>query len=321
MSISGGFHVEICGWNNTLEREALVAVREEVFVREQRVPRDMEIDEDDPRSLHALARADAGAPIGTGRLSPEGKVARMAVLREWRGRGVGAALLTALLDQARARGIREVRLHAQQDAVDFYLAHGFEAEGEPFEEAGIPHVLMRRTLEPHEPLERQPPPPPPEPMALRAATREELIAVTLTLLTGARHAMCVLVREIHPQLLDDTACLVQIRRIAISGRGASIRILTQDIARALEDGNRVFDLAQRLPSVFEIRRPVEDADREYPSAFMCVDTGGYLFRPVDREMAAVGSTHAPGRHKELMDYFEEVWARSEPWPELRTLGI
>jgi predicted GNAT family N-acyltransferase len=321
MAIEGGFRVEVCDWRNERDREALVAVREEVFVREQSVPREMELDDDDPRSVHVLARGDDGVPMGTGRLSPEGKVARMAVLPTWRGRGVGSAILSTLLDEARTRGVRQIVLHAQRGAIRFYRTHGFESEGEPFAEAGIPHVVMRRVLDPLEPPGRPPLPARPEPTGLHASTREELISVTHALLTGAKHSMSVLVREIHPQLLDDTACLVQLRRLAISGRGASIRVLTQDITRALEDGNRMFELAQRLPSVFEIRRPVEDADREYPSAFMCVDTGGYLFRPIDRRMAAEGSTYAPGRHALLMAYFEQVWARSESWPELRLLGL
>ena len=131
----------------------------------------------------------------------------------------------------------------------------------------------------------------------------------------------MLVRELHPLLLNDTACMVELRRLAISGRGASIRVLAQDLTRALQEGTRVLDLAQRLSSVIELRRPVEDNDLAYRSAFMCVDTGGYLFRPQENEMAATGSTYAPGRHAELMSLFEEIWARSEPWPELRNLGI
>lgn len=321
MPIQTGFHVEICNWANAADREALEGVREAVFVLEQRVPRELEVDDDDPRSVHVLARAPDGTPIGTGRLTPTGRIGRMAVMVDWRGNGVGTMLLRALLDQARARHMGEVVLHAQRDAVPFYLDYGFAVDGDEFEEAGIPHVRMRRALDPLPEPERAPPPPPPEPQALRASSREELIDVTLKLLSGARHSMCVWVRELHPQLLDDTACLVELRRLAISGRGASIRILVQDLSRALQEGTRLLDLAQRLSSIIEMRRPVEPADLAYRSAFMCVDTCGYLFRPLESEMAAEGSTWSPGRHAELMRMFEEVWARSEPWPELRTLGI
>lgn len=321
MPIDGGFQVEVCDWANEIDREGLLGVREAVFVLEQHVPRDMEIDDDDPRSVHVLARAQDGTPIGSGRLTPEGSIGRVAVLRGWRGRGVGTMVLQTLLDQARARRLTAVSMHAQRDAVPFWLQHGFASVGEEFEEAGIPHILMQRPLEGMPDPERPAPPTPPDPVTLRATTREELIDATRHLLGGARHSMCVLVRELHPLLLNDTACLVELRRLAISGRGASIRILAQDLTRALQEGTRLLELAQRLSSVIEMRRPVEPADLAYSSAFMCVDSCGYLFRPEESEMVAVGSTYAPGRHAELMRLFEEIWARSEPWPELRALGI
>lgn len=321
MPIQGDFHVEVCDWSNASDREALNAVRQNVFVLEQLVPPELENDGEDPHSTHALARAHDGTPIGTARLTPGGRIGRMAVLRDWRGRGVGSMLLHTMCDQARARRITAVSLHAQRDAVTFYMHHGFEPEGSEFEEAGIPHILMRRLLDAPTSPERPRPPAAPEPVPLHAATREELIAVTRRLLSGARHSMCVRVRELHPLLLDDTACLVELRRLAISGRGASIRVLANDLTRAIQGGMRVLELAQRLSSIIEMRRPTEPDDIAYGSAFMCVDTCGYLFRPVEHEMLTVGSTWAPGRHAELMRSFEDVWARSEPWPELRILGV
>jgi predicted GNAT family N-acyltransferase len=321
MAIPGGFHVEVCDWSSASEREALLGVRDDVFVREQHVPLDLDRDDDDPRSAHVLARALDGAAIGTGRLAPDGRIGRMAVLGDWRGRGIGTMLLHTLLDLARTRRLVAVTAHAQRDAIPFYERHGFEPEGAEFEEAGIPHLRMRRRIDPRPPPERPPLPQAPQPVHLHANSREELIAVTQKLLAGARHGMCVLVRELHPMLLNDTACLVELRRLAISGRGASIRMIAQDLTRALTEGTRLLELAQRLSSVVELRRPVDPADVNYRSAFMCVDTQGYLFRPIEHEMAATGSTYSPGRHGELMRLFEEVWNRSAPWPELRALGI
>ncbi|HJU26184.1 MAG TPA: GNAT family N-acetyltransferase [Rhodanobacteraceae bacterium] len=306
---------------NASERDALLAIRDNVFVLEQRVPVDLDRDDDDPLSVHVLARAMDGTPIGTGRLAPDGRIGRMAVVSAWRGRGVGTVLLQTLLELARGRKFDSVTAHAQRSAARFYLRHGFKPEGEPFDEAGIPHLHMRRPIEPLAEPERPLLAPARQPLHLQANTREELIAVTQTLLEGARHSMCVLVRELHPILLNDTASLVQLRRLAISGRGASLRMIAQDLSRAFREGTRLLQLAQRLSSVIEMRRPVEPADLSYRSAFMCVDTQGYLFRPVESEMAAVGSTYAPGRHAELMRLFEEVWNRSEPWPEQRELGV
>jgi predicted GNAT family N-acyltransferase len=124
----------------------LRAVREPVFVHEQRVPIDLEWDELDPLSEHVLALDADGVAIGTGRLTPARKIGRMAVLAAWRGHGVGAALLVRLLERARRLGYPRVELYAQVDAIGFYARHGFVAYGERFEEAGIQHQSMRLDL-------------------------------------------------------------------------------------------------------------------------------------------------------------------------------
>lgn len=319
--IRDDFTVETSDWANEQDRAALVAVREEVFVREQNVPPEMEIDDDDPRSVHAMARALDGTVIAAGRLTAAGQIGRMAVLKDWRDRGVGSALLQLLLEQARTRGMPEVRLHAQAAATDFYLKHQFEIAGEEFMEAGIVHRPMRMAIAAFAGPPRPAPLPRPEAKVLSVQTREQLIEATLAVLSGARHELRILVRELDPMLLDDSACLVELRRIAISGRGACIRVLAQDISRAQHAGNRMLDLAQRLPSVIQFRRPVENVDCEYPSAFMCTDVGAYLFRPVAQRMECVGSTCAPGRAAQLQALFEQVWERSESMSELRPLKI
>ncbi|HXF46123.1 MAG TPA: GNAT family N-acetyltransferase [Burkholderiaceae bacterium] len=136
--------VELGAWD-ALRAEA-EPIRTAVFVIEQKVPAEIEIDEFDPVSVHAIARDRAGRPLGTGRLLPDGHIGRMAVLREARGRGVGAALLAALIEEARRRGHAEVVLSAQLHAVPFYARFGFAVAGDTFEEAGIAHVTMRRRL-------------------------------------------------------------------------------------------------------------------------------------------------------------------------------
>lgn len=138
----GEFAVELGDW--ATQQQAARPVREAVFVVEQKVPLEMEWDADDADSLHAIARDGAGHPIGTGRLLPDGHIGRMAVLPEWRGKGVGAMLLRHLIAAARARGTRRLALHAQTHALGFYAAFGFVAEGPEYDEAGIPHRTMVR---------------------------------------------------------------------------------------------------------------------------------------------------------------------------------
>ena len=109
------------------------------------MPLAIELDEMDDKSVHAVAYY-RGSPIGTGRLLPDGHIGRMAVLKAWRGRGIGGRILGKLIDAARARGDREIALSAQVHAMAFYRVHGFVEEGAEYMEAGIPHVDMRRRL-------------------------------------------------------------------------------------------------------------------------------------------------------------------------------
>ena len=135
--------IDLCDWPDA--RDIATRIRTTVFVEEQRVPPEIEMDDRDAVSVHALAFVD-GAPVGTGRLLPDGHIGRMAVLREARATGVGGAMLERLVEEARRRGFREAVLSAQTHALAFYRKHGFEAVGEVYEEAGIPHQEMRRAL-------------------------------------------------------------------------------------------------------------------------------------------------------------------------------
>lgn len=148
---AASFTVEPVRWSDRAERSSCRAVREAVFVIEQHVPIEKEWDELDEFSLHVLARDAAGTPIGTGRLVPPqtgspARIGRMAVLKAWRSRGIGAALLRTLIERARACGYAALEMHAQSHAIAFYERFGFAAYGEEFFECDIAHRNMRRTL-------------------------------------------------------------------------------------------------------------------------------------------------------------------------------
>lgn len=138
------FRVRAADW--TADGPDLCRLRESVFVVEQGVPLELEYDGLDPTCEHVLAMSPAGRVIGTGRLLPDGRIGRMAVAADWRGHGVGRALLRHLIRRARERGMDAVELHAQCTAVDFYRAAGFQAFGPVFDDAGIPHQRMRLVL-------------------------------------------------------------------------------------------------------------------------------------------------------------------------------
>ncbi|TAM38525.1 MAG: GNAT family N-acetyltransferase, partial [Burkholderiaceae bacterium] len=136
--------VKVGSWND-LGRDAL-RLRTEVFVHEQRIPAEMELDEADHDALHAVAYNRLGQPLATGRLLQHapgvGRIGRMAVNRGLRGSRLGQRVLQALMDSARARGDHEVTLHAQRSAEGFYARAGYAVRGDPFDEVGIAHVEM-----------------------------------------------------------------------------------------------------------------------------------------------------------------------------------
>jgi YbgC/YbaW family acyl-CoA thioester hydrolase len=129
---------------------AAQAIRKQVFIEEQQIAADLEWDGVDPDCVHALAVNRFGVPLATGRLLEHvpgvAKIGRMAVRSSMRGSRIGRAVLDALVLAARQRGDREALLHAQCSAAPFYARAGFTERGPVFEEAGIPHVEMVRTL-------------------------------------------------------------------------------------------------------------------------------------------------------------------------------
>jgi predicted GNAT family N-acyltransferase len=135
--------IELLSWEGA--RAHAAAIRFEVFVEEQGVPAEMEMDALDAKCLHAVGFIEEKA-VATGRLLPDGHIGRMAVLKPWRGRGIGGAILERLIEAARSRGDREIALSSQVHATAFYRRYGFEPRGEVYEEAGIPHQAMVRTL-------------------------------------------------------------------------------------------------------------------------------------------------------------------------------
>lgn len=286
-------------------RDDLHAVRDVVFVQEQQVPIKLERDAIDPQCVHVVARTLDGAAIGTGRLAPDHKIGRMAVLREWRGKGVGDALLLALIEQARERGWREVTLNAQASAVTFYTRHGFLPHGERFMEAGIEHQSMRRVLAGASAIE----------------DRAAALATTATLIRAARRGLSIYSRALDPGLLDAPQVIDALRGFGTAGIGGEARILLHDAAAPQRAHAPLLALAQKLPSVFAFREIADPVDRAYPSAYLTNDSGGYYFRSLGHRLEGEANLHAPGRARQLRSAFDQVWERSRPVTEYRALGI
>ncbi len=310
------FTVSVADWANDLPD--LREIREQVFIVEQNVPSVAEWDDIDEQSLHVVARDGEGRPVGTGRLNPQHTIGRVAVIAAWRGRGVGVALMRALLSSARERGIRRVELHSQTHATGFYERLGFIAFGEEYMECEIAHRSMAIELTSDAVSADTPRQSVDAPNILRVRTRDELIDAHRRLLVGARYEVAILSHDLDPGVLDSADVLNEIRRIALSGRRARIRILVrQPSTRAAA----LIALAQRLPSTIAVRSPVEEEDRVISLGLVLTDASGYLQRNDAQRVDGHGSLNAAARQRPLLTRFDAMWERAEPSVELRALSI
>lgn len=317
--IAEGFFVEPA--DPAADRAAICTIREQVFVHELGAGSEVVWGAEDETASHVLARDQQGQPIGCARLSAEGAVGRLAVLTDWRHRGVGRSLLIRLIDLGRQRRLAQLFLHAEPQARDFYAAQGFVDSGETFEEAGLLHHTMRLSLEGVAPLERSAPPPGAESPEIEldglAACREALA----TLLGDARRQLYVFSRALDPELFSGEPLMQAVRRIATAGRGAEVRILVQDPETALHDGAPLLALSQRLSSSMPLRQPAEEVEAPFAGAYVLNDVGGLLFRPIGSRFEGSFRRHAPGHHRQLLEQFRQAWDRADPAGSLRAQSL
>lgn len=310
--IPEGFRIEQADYRRDFD--TLRAIRDEVFVRGQNVPIEIELDALDPLCQHVIARAENGSAIGTARLMPDGRIGRMAVLEAWRDRGVGGLMLERLVEIARGRGLQQVELHSQVHARAFYERHGFEAYGEHFFEAGIEHVHMRRAMD------FAPPTRPAPPELLNIDSEHDARSTSIELLRRARHRLSIFSRDLDPLLLGNAEAVEALRALLARGRGVELRILLQDPASLMRDLHPWLPLMQRLSSLVWVRSVVEPIDRQNPVALLVNDSGGWYHRPLAARFEGTAALHAPGRARQLQNEFDELWERGQPCTELRVLG-
>jgi len=135
------FDIAIVSWSD--KQAELYSVRRAVFIEEQNISESIELDGRDSDCFHVLASDTKGKPVGTARMDGKGKIGRMAVLKNYRRRGIGRKMIQALMDFGRKNSITDFHLSAQITAIGFYEKMGFEPSGEEFIEAGIKHINMK----------------------------------------------------------------------------------------------------------------------------------------------------------------------------------
>lgn len=298
------FSVRGADWER--DNDALRAVRTRVFIEEQNVPLDLEWDGLDADCIHMLATA-GDEPIGTGRLTPEGRVGRMAVLAEWRGRDVGTELLLALMAAGRARGDTHCVLSAQVSAIGFYERFGFVAEGDTFLDAGIVHREMRLDygrMRNEEPL----------------GGHDELAGALLRLACSARHEFALYAPELAPRLTDNPEFAAALKAVALSGSRANVRFLGKEARTIAQSGNAVLRLASALPTRCAVHLLCEE-DEPTDEVYAFNDTGGAFVQPRTESPAGTVVLDSPLAARELRHRFDPLWERSEPAPDARRLSL
>lgn len=136
--------IQIADWCR--DKELLMQVRTQVFVKEQQVPIDLELDSEDAQCVHIKAETNFHKVIGTARLLNDQSIGRMCVLKNYRNQSIGSAMLLFMIDLAQQKELTFVHLNAQLGAQEFYKKFGFKQDSEVFSEAGIDHIHMIRAL-------------------------------------------------------------------------------------------------------------------------------------------------------------------------------
>ncbi|MEM1232200.1 MAG: GNAT family N-acetyltransferase [Pseudomonadota bacterium] len=317
--------------------QALRELRHEVFVQEQQVPEALEWDGRDADCQHFMALDETGRLLGCARLTPDGQIGRMAVRSALRGQGIGRALLAEAVTAAAASGHVRVFLHAQEHAVPFYRSAGFLPEGEPYEEAGIPHQTMSQAL----PLRFEVPalpdraptarpataastsaPGEPEPTLPPVTFKGEALAQTrlLEALETPRRQLAIISPELDPTLFDQQAVCDALSRFVRSSASTRARILIYSSRRAVASSHRLIALARRLDERITIAKVPEAHAKDERTAVIW-DNVGYWLQPDTLVYEGLLNGHDPVMATRLQERFDYLWERSGPDPELRQLKL
>jgi predicted GNAT family N-acyltransferase len=316
------FQVDRVTWNDA--ENDLRILRELIFIREQNVPPELEWDDKDEDCVHLLARDEKGRPIGTSRMTSDGHIGRMAVLRTWRNKGVGSTMLSALTTIARARQLPRVQLDAQIQAVEFYQRHDFRTQGVEFMDAGIPHKHMTRFIPSlneglnMNDLQKQILGENRESIRLESRNDNRLAANRMT--EQGQMSLRLFTPNLDPRIFDTNEFIEAVKNLALMSSHSKIYILIKDPTLVVTRGHRIVELARKISSHIFIHRADEE-DQERVDTYMIVDDIGIIHRPHADRYEGSAEFNNPGEARLLTKQFKDSWERSVPEPELRRLHL
>ncbi|MCB1615123.1 MAG: GNAT family N-acetyltransferase [Pseudomonadales bacterium] len=300
----------VADWEN--DGQVLKSIREAVFIKEQHVPENLEWDEEDETAIHFLTSINE-QPVATARITTKGQLGRCAVLENYRGQGVGSAMLRFILLQASSCGFTQLFLYSQTHAIGFYKQFGFEEEGSEFLDAGIPHKKMSRFL-------------PPDRSSISKGSLEqfqhfhECREWILKLLAEAEKCICIFSESLDPLLLDSSEIASLLIAFRKRSTKTSIRLLVKNTRPLKLTSHRLVKIGQRSDNILEIRT-FDVPKGSYPYFYIITDDINILFRA--NEESYLGSVNLDNRArvKAQQEEFDQLWNVAYTDPELKKLTL
>lgn len=310
--------VEQVDWDS--QAQLLTDIRHRVFVEEQDVPVAEELDGRDAEASHWLARNAQGDAMGCARLLGN-QVGRMAVLAEYRHRGVGTRLLQAIIEHAVEHGLDNLTLAAQTPAIPFYRRGGFRAEGEEFFDAGMPHYRMTLGLARFKNPRPSPPPP--------AVSDEDRIrdffegaapfrGRATALVAATERTLRVFSDSLDPLLYDDSGLCDAVVELASRHPFCQVYILVRDSSQLGRQFHRLVATHQRLTSSIHLRKLNPERDSDY-NDFVVADETGVLRLQEPERYQGFSCRYDPAEARRLGNEFDALWESSLPDPDIRQL--
>ncbi len=288
-------------------------IRTTVFIEEQKVPAELEWDEEDSTSVHFLAFVD-NEPVACARLTPDGQLGRMAVLKPHRRNGVGSALMRFILLESPKLGFSSLFLHAQTEAIPFYKNFEFQTEGDIFVEANIDHQRMGRML-----------PPDRSHIAsgsdiIRLESMEAFREQSLLLAENARHKLAIFSDHLDPALYNHEDFTSAVLTLTKRSRFNKVRILVRETKPLLDCGHRLLRLYQRSNGQIDIRKLTINPNQNIHE-FLLSDDCGIVHRQDEKYYRGISYLEHRGRVKQELEAFDEMWNRAATDPELKRLTV
>ena len=297
-------------WQTDLED--IRAIRNNVFVDEQRVPVELEWDGHDEESNHWLALDADNNPLGTVRMLADGHIGRMAVLKDARNQGIGTQLLKAATEFAQQQQLFEIYLYAQTQAIPFYQQQGFEQQGEEFMDAGIPHFTMRKQL-----VEKRQ-------VGLHggkfAIKKPELHQAIIELITQTERQLRILSYDLDSDVFDTPSMKDAVSALARHSRFSEIRILVADTSRIVKSGHLLLELQRRLPTSIHIRK-LHDPAHHVKDNLVIADNTAVISQSVKEPEICWGNFNNRPIAEDNTALFDDLWNHALEDSDLRRLEI